>query len=84
MPRNQAPDRVYIVLENPEGWGGVSDDLEAMVLGVFLDQKRATDCVESLASYYYSRWGSRLTVEDGKARDEQGNPLYQILERHIV
>ena len=83
-PRNPVPDRVFIVLEHPEGWGGAPDDVEEIVLGVFFDQERATDCVRTFASYYYSRWGSRLTVEDGMARDEQDIPLYQILERYIT
>ena len=83
-PRDPVPDRVFIVLEHPDGWGGPPDDLETMVLGVFFDHERATECIQALSSHYYSRWGSRLTVEDGRARDELGNPLYQVMERYIA
>ncbi len=77
-------DKVFIVLEHPEGWGGAPEDLEDLIYGVFLDKKRATERLDALMSYYYSRWGSKLFLDEGTAKDENDIPVYRILERYIT
>lgn len=73
--------KVYIVLEHPEGMGGIANDLADTIHGVFFDQRRAEDFVQGMIRYINTYEDRGLFFEAGRAIDAEGTAHIQIIER---
>jgi hypothetical protein len=75
--------QVYIVVEHPDGWGGVPHDMSEIVIGVFSSRDAATKCMEANMRYFYSFEGRELMRVDDKAVDEHGVYFFEIITRTL-
>lgn len=72
---------VYVLLEVIGDETGGPDEMADVVLGVFLTEKGASECMEDHMSYYYSQWGEKLIREGHLALTSySGIPTFEIVK----
>lgn len=76
--------KVYILVEHCGAWGGVPDEMDDILLGVFAAKEDAEESLWQHASYLYSQEGPKLILEDGKAHDGKGTTYLEIMERDVL
>ena len=75
--------KVYIVLENLDGFGAVPPDMDDLMIEVFLTKRKAEEFMRKSMSHFHSVEGRELILDQKIAKDESGKIYYQIIERDI-
>lgn len=75
--------KVYIVLENLDGFGAVPPDMDDLLIEVFVTERQAEEFMRETMRHFHSVERQELILDQKIAKDENGTIYYQIIERDI-
>ena len=75
--------KVHILIEHHEAWGGPPDEMDDIILGVFLTREDTLECLEQHISYLYTQGTPEIALDGDVAIDAEGNQYFAIIQREI-